>query len=306
MTIQINGTTGISGVDGSAATPALQGQDTNTGISFGTDEVNIVTGGNTRSTVDSSGRLLVGTTSVPPSTTQSHYGKLIVSGSSAGNTHAYAAFITGSTAETQGPEVSRLVFGNTNAEYGRLDVALDGTAGASSAPGRMVFYTTASGATFPTERLRITSDGTLQLRNCPGIDFSQIQTNNAGMASETLDSYEEGTWTPTDASGGGQNPLTTAGRYTRVGNLLFCTFDVTYPSTADTSTARIGGLPFSASDTNLQGAGSIAWTNFGSALTFYLGSFSTSFTFLDFSPTAKTNAQMSGKRIIGAITLRIS
>ena len=61
MTIQINGTSGISGVDGSAATPALQGSDSNTGISFGTDEVNINTGGSTRATVDSSGRLGLGT-----------------------------------------------------------------------------------------------------------------------------------------------------------------------------------------------------------------------------------------------------
>jgi hypothetical protein len=63
MAITINGTTGLSGVDGSAGTPALQGSDPNTGISFGTDEVNINTGGSTRATVDSSGRLLVGTSS---------------------------------------------------------------------------------------------------------------------------------------------------------------------------------------------------------------------------------------------------
>jgi len=63
MTIQINGTSGISGVDGSAATPALQGTDSNTGISFGTDEVNINTGGTTAVTVDSSQRVGIGTTS---------------------------------------------------------------------------------------------------------------------------------------------------------------------------------------------------------------------------------------------------
>ena len=55
MTIQINGTSGISGVDGSAATPALQGSDTNTGISFGADTVNLITGGVTRATTDASG-----------------------------------------------------------------------------------------------------------------------------------------------------------------------------------------------------------------------------------------------------------
>ena len=34
MSVIINGTTGISGVDGSASTPAVQGTDTNTGIFY--------------------------------------------------------------------------------------------------------------------------------------------------------------------------------------------------------------------------------------------------------------------------------
>ena len=34
MAVVINGTTGISGVDGSAGTPALQGTDADTGISY--------------------------------------------------------------------------------------------------------------------------------------------------------------------------------------------------------------------------------------------------------------------------------
>ncbi len=34
MTVTINGTTGLAGVDGSAGTPAIQGADTNTGIFF--------------------------------------------------------------------------------------------------------------------------------------------------------------------------------------------------------------------------------------------------------------------------------
>ena len=57
MALNINGTTGISGVDGSASSPALQGTDSNTGINFASDTVNINTGGVTRATVDSSGNL---------------------------------------------------------------------------------------------------------------------------------------------------------------------------------------------------------------------------------------------------------
>jgi len=62
MALNINGTTGISGVDGSASAPAVTGTDSNTGINFASDTVNINTGGTTRATIDSSGRLLIGTT----------------------------------------------------------------------------------------------------------------------------------------------------------------------------------------------------------------------------------------------------
>ena len=62
MALNINGTTGISGVDGSASAPAVTGTDSNTGINFGSDTVNINTGGTTRATVDSSGALDVPTT----------------------------------------------------------------------------------------------------------------------------------------------------------------------------------------------------------------------------------------------------
>jgi len=50
MTTKINGTN-------TAASPAITGADTDTGLSFGTDTVNINTGGVTRATVDSSGNL---------------------------------------------------------------------------------------------------------------------------------------------------------------------------------------------------------------------------------------------------------
>jgi len=63
MALTINGTTGISGVDGSASAPVFTGNDSNTGLSFGTDIVNVNTGGTTRLSVDASGRIGVGTTS---------------------------------------------------------------------------------------------------------------------------------------------------------------------------------------------------------------------------------------------------
>ena len=60
MPVVINGSTGISGTDGSAATPAIQGTDTNTGIFFPTaDTIAFSEGGVEGMRLDSSGNLSV-------------------------------------------------------------------------------------------------------------------------------------------------------------------------------------------------------------------------------------------------------
>jgi hypothetical protein len=101
MTITINGTTGIAGVDGSASTPAVQGADTNTGIFFpAADTIAFAEGGVESMRIDSSGNVMIGNTS--PS------GKLDVRQSTAGGTAIYMS----NTNASPGP----LIFGGwTNA-----------------------------------------------------------------------------------------------------------------------------------------------------------------------------------------------
>jgi hypothetical protein len=61
MTVTINGTTGIVGVDGSAATPAVKGTDTNTGIFFpAADTIAFTEGGSESLRIGSSGQIGIG------------------------------------------------------------------------------------------------------------------------------------------------------------------------------------------------------------------------------------------------------
>jgi hypothetical protein len=63
MSLILDGTNGLSDVDGSAATPAIRGSDANTGVFFGTDIVGVSTGGSERMRVDASGNVGIGTSS---------------------------------------------------------------------------------------------------------------------------------------------------------------------------------------------------------------------------------------------------
>lgn len=80
-----------------------------------------------------------------------------------------------------------------------------------------------------------------------GIDFS-ANTHAAGMTSELLNWYEEGTWTGGISFGGGSTGITYANRvgyYTRIGNIVTVScYLVLSNKGSSTGAARITGLPF--------------------------------------------------------------
>ncbi len=83
MSVIIDGTNGISDVDGSASTPAIRGTDANTGIFFpAADTIAFAEGGAEAMRIDSSGLVGIGTSS--PSSYNSTGNQLVV-GSGSGN-----------------------------------------------------------------------------------------------------------------------------------------------------------------------------------------------------------------------------
>jgi hypothetical protein len=84
-----------------------------------------------------------------------------------------------------------------------------------------------------------------------GIDFS-ANTHAAGMTSELLNDYEEGTWTPSlfDSAGNALTIGTAVGRYTRIGNAVTITCSVSWTSigSAGASPLILAGLPFAAAN----------------------------------------------------------
>jgi len=86
-------------------------------------------------------------------------------------------------------------------------------------------------------------DGGAVPQSGTGITFPA--TENLSTNGNTLDDYEEGTWTPTVATG--WTSVTYAaqsGKYTKVGNLVTCFFEIVFSGTSAATTVLLGGLPF--------------------------------------------------------------
>ena len=130
-----------------------------------------------------------------------------------------------------------------------------------------------------------------------GITFPATQS--ASSDANTLDDYEEGTWTPADGSGAGLSfTIETPATYTKVGRLVTVSFGIIWPSTANTSSVNISGLPFTSATYYFGGSfGQIEYTTpttmaaSGNSLNFYT-----------FGNSGVTNANMSGKRARGTVT----
>jgi hypothetical protein len=101
-----------------------------------------------------------------------------------------------------------------------------------------------------------------------GIDFSVTTSGSGTMTSELLADYEEGTWTPTVYFGGatvGVTYTTQSGTYTKIGNIVRLTANITLSSKGSSTTyAEVRGVPFNGPSVLGNGAGVIPY--YGSML----------------------------------------
>ena len=87
---------------------------------------------------------------------------------------------------------------------------------------------------------------TLALASLQGIKFQATQS--ASSDANTLDDYEEGTWTPTATSAGGSITTSTSGTYVKVGRSVTVTLRITVSSVGSgTGALLIGNFPFTGS-----------------------------------------------------------
>jgi hypothetical protein len=139
--------------------------------------------------------------------------------------------------------------------------------------------------------------GILQLSS--GITFPA--TAVAASDANTLDDYEEGTWTGTDGSGAGLSIVFVGGRYTKIGRLVYVSAEtITYPVTASTASATLGGLPFTNGGQNT-GVAALITANVNANRALVVANTTTAFFYATSTLANSTNAQLSAA-IIYAFT----
>ena len=153
MALSLNGSTGISGINGSAGTPALQGGDADTGIFFGTDTASIATAGSERLLVNASGNIYIPqNVSIGVSSAQK---RLHVRDDS----DDYPVLIQNRTNAPSKAGIAFIASGSdfADGQYASIEAISGPTGNTSHSLG---FRTSPSGGT-PTERLRLGNDGRL-------------------------------------------------------------------------------------------------------------------------------------------------
>jgi len=216
-----------------------------------TDDFRIFTAASEKMRLDSSGNLLIGTTTLENTTGNSgpkiiHTGDIQIDG----DQKVLLFRSTNSTAQKQ----SGIQWWNENGAG--VQCAIFGVRETVPlAKGALAFYTSNNVDTGAnnsegniTERLRILSGG--------GITF-----NGDTATANALNDYEEGTWTPSQPTVGMHNDDSLSGHYQKIGNFVHFQLQCRFNSNSSSVAAVIDGFPFTSAESgnNYDYGGSIIY-----------------------------------------------
>ena len=237
MTLKLNGTN-------SEAAPAYAGDDADTGLQCGTNELKLVTGGSAQVTVDSSGRLLAGTTSArtnvyssalnitPQIQFESNFtnyqgGLSLINNSASGHSpvltfgQSYTNTLGGNGLTPNNEPLGILNFtandGSNFRTAATIQAFADGTTGSGDVPGRLAFYTSADGASSPTERMRLDSGGRLGIGATPG-DQEQLLVHGGDNSIYVPFARSDTRWLSIHSGGSDPGIFTNTGANLRFGH----------------------------------------------------------------------------------------
>jgi hypothetical protein len=131
------------------------------------------------------------------------------------------------------------------------------TTTAGSEASALSFYTVNGGSNI-VEKMRLNANGNLSLyggtTTATGVGVTFPATQSASSDANTLDDYEEGTWTVTidsQVAGTGRTTLTKGSTYTKIGNTVVatCYANLSVLGSGGSGGMVISGLPFASSGT---------------------------------------------------------
>lgn len=179
---------------------------------------------------------------------------------------------------------------------------------------KIEFLTAANGSTSAAVALTLGQDKSATftgLLDISGASAGQIKfpaTQNASSDANTLDDYEEGTWTP--SLGGTATYIARTGTYTKIGRVVTVQFDFTVNAIGTGTTSEFSGLPYISAPIDAQGGGLAYWETTNGTYFYITVRVDSSqskvliggVTAATATLTATINCIQSGTRLIGSIT----
>lgn len=275
MPIKINGTN-------TAANPSITGDDTDTGIVYGTNQIEFSTGGTSKAAIDASGNLTLGGFSAPTDLNTAQVPTLFID------------------------RIDNNIFGENNALYITQNAYFNNSGSyervATHRPlqykqrlGKHKFLVGDSGS----------AGGNVTFSEAVIIDADGLKFNGDTSSANALTDYEEGFWSPAGLDGMNltiQNTSNNASRrYIKIGKQVHAYFDFTFQNLFNTFGARFGGLPYAQASSGHQASAAVAVGYTTKSADVYIHISGLYPTFFKNSGTAYNYNEVSSNRMAGVL-----